>query len=307
MADLSVRQDSRTRGRACQRQVEPSDDTCAGAEHPKGSQVRQSSAASAQSRPHLTAAGNRLGSPEEMRTHTTGEVASACAAIAAVLLVGAGCGKPGRPTQITCPSNNDTVWGKVMIRAEPVGGIIPTGGLDFYLDNHKLGNVADPLMCTRTFEYIWNADTLSAASVHTLGVVTKGGKAPKPPQAIHVTIDSAPVLSVTQNRTSYWRVARIVLRSNWSTVLIDSLGLLGGKSIWRALKEPVLLKPNATVLLHEEEFRSTHPLPVVITYRSLIGNRDRGEVAANAVKTETLAMNAAEPTTLSRELLPDTR
>ena len=239
--------------------------------------------------------------------HATSKVVSACTAIAAALLVVSGCGKPGRPTQITCPANNDTVWGKVMIRAEPVGGIIPTGGLDFYLDNRKLGNVADPLMCTRTFEYIWDAATLSAASVHTIGVVTKGGRAPKPPQAIYVTIDSAPVLSVTQNRTSYWRVARIVLRSNWSTVLIDSLGLLGGKSVWRALKEPVLLKPNATVLLHEEEFRSTHPLPVVITYRSLIGNHAQDEVAANAVKTETLALNAAEPTTFSRKLLPDTR
>jgi hypothetical protein len=235
------------------------------------------------------------------------KVVTASAAIAAVLLVVSGCGKPGRPAQITCPANNDTVWGRVMIRAEPVGGIIPAGGLDFYLDNHKLGNVADPLTCTRTFEYILDADALPAGAVHTLGAVTKGGRAPRPPQAISVTIDSAPVLSVTQDRTSYWRVARIVLRSNWSTVLVNSLGLLGGRSVWSALKEPMLLTPNATVLLHEEEFYSTHPLPVVITYRSLIGRHARGEVAASAVKTETLAINPAAPTTGSYRLLPDTR
>jgi hypothetical protein len=236
----------------------------------------------------------------------TGRAVSACAAIAAALLVLSRCGGPGRPTQITCPAHNDSVWGKVRMRAEPVGGIIPTGGLDFYLDNHKLGNVAVPLTCTRTFEYIWDTDTLPAGSIHTLGAVTRGAKAPGPRQAVRVTIDSAPVLSVTQSRVSYWRVARIVLRSYWSTVLIDSLGLLGGKSIWSALKEPVFVKPNATVLLHEEEFRSTHPLPVVITYRSLIGDHARDEVAANEVKTETLAVNAAAPT-LSRNLLPDTR
>ncbi len=236
----------------------------------------------------------------------TAKVASTSAAIAVVLVV-SGCGKPGRPTQITCPANNDTVWGRVMIRAEPVGGLIPVGGLDFYLDNRKPRNVADPLTCTRTFEYMWDADTLSAGSIHTIGVVTKGGKAPRPPRAMRVTIADAPLLSVTQNRTSYWRVARIVLRSNWSTVLVESLGLLSGKSVWRALKEPVFLKPNATVLVHEEEFRSTHPLPVVITYRSLIGNRARDEVAANAVKTETLAVNAVGRATLARKLRPDTR
>ncbi len=235
-----------------------------------------------------------------------GRVASACAAIAALIAL-PGCGKPGRPTQITCPANNDSVWGNVMIRAEPVGGIIPTGGLDFYLDNRRIGNVADPLMSTRTFEYIWDADTLSVGSIHTIGVATKGGKAPRPPQTINVTIASAPVLSVTQSRVSYWRAARIVLRSNWSTVLIESLGFLSGKSVWRALKEPAFVKPNATVLLHEEEFRSTHPLPVVIAYRSLIGSHARDEVAANAIKTETLAMNAVVRATLSRNLLPDTR
>ncbi len=237
----------------------------------------------------------------------TGRFAPACAAIAAVLLVVSGCGGPGRPAQITSPANNATVWGKVVIKAEPAGSKIPAGGLDFYLDTIKLGNAANPPTNTRTFEYIWDADTLPAGSIHTIGAVTRGGKAPKPPQAIHVTIASAPVLSVTQNRTSYWRVARIVLRSNWCTVLVESLGLLGGRSVWRALKEPVFLKPNATVLVHEEEFRSSHPLPVVITYRSLIGDHARDEVAANAVKTETLAMNAVEPATLSRKLLPDTR
>ena len=237
----------------------------------------------------------------------TGRVASACTAIAAVLLVVSGCGGFGKPAQIVSPANNATVWGKVVIEAEPAGSKIPAGGLDFYLDTIKLGNAAEPVANTRTFEYIWDADTVPAASVHTLGAVTKGGKAPKPPQAIHVTIASAPVLFMTQSRVSYWRVARIVLRSNWSTVLVESLGFLSGKSVWSALKAPILLTPNATVLLHEEEFRSTHPLPVVITYRSLIGNHARDEVAANAVKTETLAMNAVEPATLSRKLLPDTR
>lgn len=241
-----------------------------------------------------------------MRILAAGGVASTCGVIVALTAL-PGCSKPGRPTQVTCPANNDTVWGKVMIRAEPVGGIIPTGGLDFYLDNRRLGNVADPLTCTRTFEYIWDADTLSEGSIHTVGVVTKGGRTPRPPQTTDVTIASAPVLSVTQNRVSYWRAARIVLRSNWSTVLVESLGFLSGRSVWRALKEPVFVKPNATVLLHEEEFRSTHPLPVVIAYRSLIGSNARDEVAANAVKTETLAMNAVERATLSRKLLPDTR
>ena len=237
----------------------------------------------------------------------TGRVASACAAIAAVMLVVSRCGGPGRPARITSPANNATVWGKVMIRAELAGSKIPAGGLDFYLDTIKLGNAADPATNTRTFIHTWDADTAPAGSIHTIGAVTKGGKAPKPPQAIHVTIASAPALFMTQSRVSYWRVARIVLRSNGSTVLVESLGFLSGRSVWRALKEPVFLKPNATVLLHEEEFRSTHPLPVVISYRSLIGDHARNEVAANAVKTETLAMNAVEPATLSRKLLPDTR
>ena len=237
----------------------------------------------------------------------TGKAASACAAIAAVMLVVSGCGGPGRPAQIASPANNATVWGKVVIRAELAGSRLPAGGLDFYLDTIKLGNAAAPVTNTRAFEYTWDADTLPAASVHTLGAVAKGGRAPKPPQAIHVTIASVPALFMTQSRVSYWRVARIVLRSNGSTVLVESLGLLGGKSVWRALKEPVFLTPNATVLLHEEEFRSTHPLPVVIAYRSLVGNHARDEVAATAVKTETLAMNAVESATLSRKLLPDTR
>ena len=233
---------------------------------------------------------------------------SACTAIAAVLPVVSGCGRPGRPAQIISPANNDTVWGKVVIKAELAGSKIPTGGLDFYLDTIKLGSAADPVTNTKTFEYTWDAGTLPAASVHALGAVTKGGKAPKPPRAVNVTIDSAPVLSVTQSRIStYWRVVRIGLQSDWSMVLVESLGFLSGKLVRTALREPVLVTPNATVLLYEAEFLSTHPLPVVISYRSLIGNHTRGEVAASAVKTETLAMNAIEPTTASRKLLPDTR
>ena len=238
---------------------------------------------------------------------STGKAVSAGTAVAAVLLVVSGCGGPGRPVQITSPANNDTVWGKVVITAQPVGGNIPDGGLDFYLDNHKLGNVADPVAGTRTFEYTWDAGTLPAASVHTLGAVTKGARAPRPPRAIRVTIDSAPVLFMTQSRVSYWRFARIGLHSNWSTVLVASLGLLGWKSVRAAPREPILVTPNATLLLYEEEFYSTRPLPVVITYRSLIGNHARDEVAANAVKTETLTMEAAEKTPAFHRLLPDTR
>ena len=239
---------------------------------------------------------------------STGKAVSVRTAIAAVLLVVSGCGGPSRPAQITSPANNDTVWGKVVIRAELAGSKIPAGGLDFYLDTVKLGNAADPVTNTKTFECKWDAGTVPAASVHTLGAVTKGGKAPKPPQAIYVTIDSAPVLSVAQTRISTrWRVARIGLQSDWSTVLVASLGFLSGKFVRSALKEPLLVTPNATVLLYEAEFLSIRPLPVVISYRSLIGNHTRGEVAANAVKTETLAMNAVEPTTASRKLLPDTR
>jgi hypothetical protein len=230
-----------------------------------------------------------------------------CAAIAAAMLVVYGCGRPGKPARITIPASGDTVWGKVVIKAELAGSRIPPGGLDFYLDTVRLGNVAHPTTNTKSFEYTWDAGALPAASVHTLGAVTRGGKAPKPPRSINVTIDSAPVLSVTQNRTSYWRVARIVLKSDWSTVLVESLGLLGGKSVWSALKEPALLTPNSTVLLHEEEFCSTHPLPVVITYRSLIGKHSRDEVEAIAVKTETLTITAAEPIPALRRLLPDTR
>lgn len=237
----------------------------------------------------------------------TVKAASACAAIAAVMLVVFGCGGPGRPARITSPMNNATVWGRVVIRAELAGSKLPAGGLDFYLDTIKLGNAADPATNTRVFEYTWDAETATAGSIHTIGAVTKGGRAPMPPQAIHVTVASVPALFMTQSRVSYWRVARIVLRSNGSTVLVEALGFLSGKSVWRALKEPAFLTPNATVLLHEEEFRSTRPLPVVIAYRSLIGNHARDEVAAYAVRTETLAMNPAEPATLSRKLLPDTR
>jgi hypothetical protein len=238
---------------------------------------------------------------------TTVKSAFGCTAIVAVLLLVFGCGKPSRPARITSPTNNDTVWGKVVIRAELAGSKIPPGGLDFYVDTIRLGNAADPEANTRTFECTWDTDTLSAASRHTLGAVTRGGKAPEPSRTISVTIGSAPVLSVVQNRTSYWRVARIVLRSNWSTVLVDSLGLLGGRSVWSLLKEPAFLMPNSTVLLHEEEFRSTNPLPVVIAYRSLVGSHTRAEVAANALKTETLAIKATEPTPALRRLLPDTR
>jgi len=246
---------------------------------------------------------------QEMSILSTGKAVSACTSIAAVLLVVSGCGGPGRPVQITSPANNDTVWGKVLITAEPVGGRIPDGGLDFYLDKHKLGNVADPVMSTRTFEYTWDAGTLPAGSAHTIGAVTKGGRVPRrPPQAIRVTIDSAPVLTVTHSRIStYWRVVRIGLQSNWSTVLVASVGFLSGKSVRPGLRVPVLVAPNATVLLYEEEFLSFDPLPVVITYQSLIGNHARDEVAAKTARTETLAMNAVEPTTDSRELLPETR
>jgi len=235
------------------------------------------------------------------------KVVSACTMIAAALLVASGCGGAGRPARITSPANDATVWGEVVIRAEPVGSRIPAGGLDFYLDTVKLGNAAEPTANTRTFVYKWDADALPAGSIHTLGAVTRGGKAPVPPHAVHVTIADAPVLSVTQDRTSYWRVARIVLRSNRSTVLLDSLGLLGGKSVWRALKEPAFVKPNATVLVHEEEFRSTHPLPVVITYRSLIGDHTRDEVAASTARTETLQTRTTEQAPAAYRLLPDTR
>jgi len=240
---------------------------------------------------------------QNMTMLSTVKAASGCIATAVVLLVVAGCGGPGRPAQITSPANDDTVWGRVVIRAELAGRRIPPGGLDFYLDTIRLGNAAAPKPNTRTFEYTWDAGTLPAGSRHTLGAVTKGGRAPKPPRAIDVTIDNVPVLSVTQNRTSYWRVVRVVLRSNWSTVLVDSLGLLGGKSVWSALKAPALLSPNSTVLLHEEEFCSPRPLPIVITYRSLIGNHDRDEVATGAAKTETLTFTAAEPPPALRRLV----
>jgi len=238
----------------------------------------------------------------------TARAVAGYAVIAALLLVASGCGEPGRRVQITSPSNNDTVWGKVVIRAEPVGGDIPAGGLDFYCDRHKLGNVADPVMYTRTFEYVWDVDTMRAATVHSIGAVIRGGRAPRPPRAVRVTIDSVPVMSVNQSRISaYRRVVRIGLQSNWSTVLVTSVGFLIGESVRSGLKEPVLLAPNANVLLYEAEFLSFYPLPMVITYQSLIGNHARGEVAANAVKTETLAMKGVEPTTFSHDLLPDTR
>jgi hypothetical protein len=237
-----------------------------------------------------------------MSVFSTVRAASASAAIAAALLGASGCGEPGRPVQITSLANNDTVWGKVVILAEPVGGNIPVGGLDFYLDSRKLGNVADPLTCTRTFVFEWDAGTVPATSVHTLGAVTKGGRAPKLPQGIRVTIDSLPVLALNVNWISYWRVLRLILQSGWSTVLIESMGFPGWGSRWAARSEPILVSQNATVRLYEGEFPSTQPLKMAITYRSLIGSHSRSEVAAAAVKTETIALDVG-----SHRLVPDTR
>lgn len=233
---------------------------------------------------------------------STGRAVSACTAIAAVLLGVSGCGEPGRPVQITSPADNDTVWGKVVILAEPVGGSIPVGGLDFYLDDHKLGNVAEPLKYTRTFLFEWDAGTVPATSVHTLGAVSKGGRAPRPPRAIRVTIDSVPVLTLNVDWISYWRVLRLILKSGWSTVLVERMGFPGWGYVRTARTGPILVSQNATVRLYEGEFPSSSPLKMAITYRSLIGSHTRSEVAANAVKTETIALDAG-----FHRLLPDTR
>ncbi len=69
------------------------------------------------------------------------KVVSACTAIAAALLALSACGSRN-PAQITSPANNDTVWGKVVIKAALAGSRIPAGGLDFYVDAVKLGNAA---------------------------------------------------------------------------------------------------------------------------------------------------------------------
>jgi len=235
------------------------------------------------------------------------KVVSACTAIAAALLTLTACGSRN-PAQITSPANNDTVWGKVVIKAALAGSRIPAGGLDFYVDAVKLGNAAKPVANTNTFEYTWDAGALPGASVHSLGAVTKDGKPPRPPQAISVTIYDAPVLTVARTRISgSKRVVRIALQSNCSTVLVESLGFLRGRSGRTAVREPFSVPPNATVLLYEAELRSSRPLPVIVYYRSRSGDRTRDEVAASAVKTETLAIDPAAPTTALHRLLPDTR
>jgi hypothetical protein len=237
---------------------------------------------------------------QEMSLFSTVRAVSACTAVAAVLLGVSGCGEPGRPVQITSVGNNDTVWGKVVIKAEPVGGGIPDGGLDFYLDNRKLGSVAEPLACTRTFVFEWDASTVPATSVHSLGAVTKGGTAPRPPRAIRITVDSMPVLALNVNWISYWRVLRLILQSGWSTVLVESMGFPGSGRAAR--REPILVSPNATVRLYEGEFPSSVPLKMTITYRSLVGSHSRSEVAAIAAETETIALDVG-----SHRLVPDTR